>query len=802
MLLHRLPLAALLVCLTLGAAWPALADESAEGRPPSVKAWQKSLETAEQELNSDDVSDQRLTALRDDLLQLESTMRFARDDATRQTEELRRDLEALGPAPAEGAPAEASGVAAKRKHLNAEVATAEGLAKEADLLIIRAGRAAESIKQLRRIHFTERALMRTQSPLNPGLWAKGLPEWADLWDSIVEPAKASLLREGEAGSSLRQLGRQLVVGVGLALMLAFPVRRWLANRINRGLPAGPPTDGQRLRVALLTAGLNAWLPAMAALAIYLSLSLGQTLSPEAQTLADAALAAVIAAFIVDSFSHAALRPRRPELRLVNLSDASARAIDRVVSGLAALFALDHVVSVYLAQRDVSVEAITLQNLVFGALVILLLASLLRGAVWVTGSRSGWPALARLLQLLILGIGVTGLLGYSALSRLLASHVLISIGILVLIWVLMRLAEEMVTLAVSTDSRIGLYLRRQLALTEDGAEMLGFWVGGTLKGMVVIAGILALQILWSVDKRDALLWVQEIFRGFKLGGITVSLADILMGILVFALLLMATRLLQRTLDRRLFPRTRLDSGLRHSIRSALGYGGFMLAAIVGISAMGIDLSKLAIIAGALSVGVGFGLQTIVNNFVSGLILLFERPIKVGDWVVAGEHQGYVKKISVRATEITTFDHASVFIPNSTLISGSVMNRTYADKDGRVLLPIGIDYEADPHQVRRILLELAAANPAMKTNPAPMVMMTGFGESAINLELIAFLHDVDRVKSVTSELCFAIHDAFRQHGIHIPYPQRDINLKLDDRLLDQLGVMQQHEAGQVVPRFNKP
>ena len=802
MLFYRLPLTALLVCLTLGAAWRALADESTEGRPPSVKAWQKTLETAEQELNSDDVSDQRLTALRDDLLQLESTMRSARDDATRQTEELRRDLEALGPAPAEGAPAEASGVAAKRKHLNAEVATAEGLAKEADLLIIRAGRAAESIKQLRRIHFTERALMRTQSPLNPGLWAKGLPEWAGLWDSIVEPAKEALLREGEAGSGLRQLGRQLVVGVCLALMLAFPLRRWLANRINRGLPAGPPTDGQRLRVALLTAALNAWLPAMAALAIYLSLSLGQNLSPEAQTLADAALASVIAAFIIDSFSHAALRPRRPELRLVNLSDASARAIDRVVSGLAALFALDHVVSVYLAQRDVSVEAITLQNLAFGALVILLLASLLRGAVWVTGSRSGWPALARLLQLLILGIGVTGLLGYSALSRLLASHVLISIGILVLIWVLMRLAEEMVTLGVGTDSRIGLYLRRQLALTEDGAEMLGFWVGGTLKGVVLIAGILTLQILWSVDKRDALLWVQEIFRGFKLGGITVSLADILMGILVFALLLMATRLLQRTLDRRLFPRTRLDSGLRHSIRSALGYGGFMLAAIVGISAMGIDLTKLAIIAGALSVGVGFGLQTIVNNFVSGLILLFERPIKVGDWVVAGEHQGYVKKISVRATEITTFDRASVFIPNSTLISGSVMNRTYADKDGRVLLPIGIDYEADPHQVRRILLDLAAANPAVKKNPAPMVMMTGFGESAINLELIAFIHDVDRVKSVTSELCFAIHDAFRQHGIHIPYPQRDMNLKLDDRLLGQLSAMQRHEAGQDVPKSNKP
>src|SRR5690606_1819781 len=126
-------------------------------------------------------------------------------------------------------------------------------------------------------------------------------------------------------------------------------------------------------------------------------------------------------------------------------------------------------------------------------------------------------------------------------------------------------------------------------------------------------------------------------------------------------------------------------------------------------------------------------------------LIERPIKAGDWVVVGDHQGYVRKISVRATEITTFDRASVFIPNSSLISGAVMNRTYADKVGRVLLPLGIDSQADPDLARDTLLTLARANPAVKEVPAPAVMMTGFGESAINLELICFVHDVDKVKS---------------------------------------------------------
>ena len=236
-----------------------------------------------------------------------------------------------------------------------------------------------------------------------------------------------------------------------------------------------------------------------------------------------------------------------------------------------------------------------------------------------------------------------------------------------------------------------------------------------------------------------------------------------------------------LERRIFPRTRLDAGLRHSIRSAVGYAGVALAVMAGVSMMGIDLSSLAVIAGALSVGIGFGLQNIVNNFVSGLILLVERPIKAGDWVVVGDYQGYVRQISVRATEITTFDRASVFIPNSSLISGAVMNRTYADKIGRIVLPLGIAYEADPARAREILLDIARKLPDIRQTPAPAVLMSGFGESAINLELIAFLYDVDKVKTVTSDLCFAIHAAFREHGIQIPYPQREVRLTLEDELL---------------------
>jgi small-conductance mechanosensitive channel len=151
---------------------------------------------------------------------------------------------------------------------------------------------------------------------------------------------------------------------------------------------------------------------------------------------------------------------------------------------------------------------------------------------------------------------------------------------------------------------------------------------------------------------------------------------------------------------------------------------------------------------------------------------------------GEHQGYVKKISVRATEVTTFDRASVFIPNSSLISGTVMNRTHADKIGRVVLPIGIDYDADVVKVRTLLLGIAEENQGIRDSPAPVVFMSGFGDSALNLELVAFVNDVEKLKGVTSELLFAIHAAFRQHGFQTPFPPRDLKLTLDDKQLQRL------------------
>jgi small-conductance mechanosensitive channel len=238
--------------------------------------------------------------------------------------------------------------------------------------------------------------------------------------------------------------------------------------------------------------------------------------------------------------------------------------------------------------------------------------------------------------------------------------------------------------------------------------------------------------------------------------------------------------QRWLDAKFLPRTRLDVGLRTSIRTGVGYVGVLLAALIGISYVGLNLGNIAIVAGALSVGIGFGLQSIVNNFVSGLILLAERPIKAGDWIVVGGDQGFVKRINVRATEIETFDRASVIIPNSNLIGGVVKNWMHGDTTGRVLIPVGVAYDSDPERVRSLLLGCAEDHASVLVYPEPRVFFKNFGESALDFELMCFVGDVTQAARVASDLRFAILKRLRQDGIEIPFAQRELRLRDIDRL----------------------
>jgi small-conductance mechanosensitive channel len=271
-----------------------------------------------------------------------------------------------------------------------------------------------------------------------------------------------------------------------------------------------------------------------------------------------------------------------------------------------------------------------------------------------------------------------------------------------------------------------------------------------------------------------LWVR-FNEGLTLGDINLTPASILNFGVIFGLGYFATTVIQRIVKSTVLPKTKMDKGSQNALVSGVGYIGYTLAAVVALSSVGFNLSSIAIVAGALSVGIGFGLQTIVSNFVSGIILLVERPIKEGDWIEASGFSGTVKKISVRSTQIETFDRAMVVVPNSELIAGSVLNWTHSNETGRVRVSVGVSYDTDPKRVERLLLKVGKSHEMALKNPEPFVRFQQFGDSSLDFDLIIYVKDKNYMFQVRSELHYSIFDLFKKEGIEIPFPQRDLNIK---------------------------
>jgi len=265
-----------------------------------------------------------------------------------------------------------------------------------------------------------------------------------------------------------------------------------------------------------------------------------------------------------------------------------------------------------------------------------------------------------------------------------------------------------------------------------------------------------------------------------GALSISVEDVL----AFVLTLWAAYLLSASvrfaLEEDVYPRVGVTSGLSYALSSLLNYGLLTLGFLAGLAVLGLDLTRLTVLAGAFGVGIGFGLQSMVNNFVSGLILLFERPIHVGDIIEAGDLQGTVRRIGIRASVVRTFSGAEIIVPNAQLVTDRVTNWTLSDRHRRIDLPVGLSYSAPPRKVMEMLEAVARAHPHVLRQPAPQAFFTGFGDSSINFELRAWTDQFEKWFQIRSELATAIYDAGQAAGIAFPFPQREVRLLHDPPL----------------------
>jgi small-conductance mechanosensitive channel len=315
---------------------------------------------------------------------------------------------------------------------------------------------------------------------------------------------------------------------------------------------------------------------------------------------------------------------------------------------------------------------------------------------------------------------------------------------------------------------GRALTAAIGLRRGALEQIVVLVQAFARLTIVFAGVMIVLGRWNVSE-DFFSTLRAAYFGFKIGGLSLSVSSLLVAGAAFAIGMGATRALQNWLSSRFLPRTRLDAGVSNSIRTIIGYVGVLAALAVSGAQLGLDYEKLALVAGALSVGIGFGLQSIANNFVSGLILLWERGIRVGDWVVVGSEQGFVRRINARATEIETFDRGTLIVPNATLVNGPVKNWLHNDRTGRIVVAVNVAYESDVEAAREILIAAAKAQDSVLAIPAPQVLFIQFGDWALKFELTCYVDDIVMADRVCSEMNFDILRRMRDAGLRIPYPK---------------------------------
>ena len=734
------------------------------------KAWEAEASMARAVIDAGAAGQDTLENLR---LQLETQRNEAAriaEKAAADIENIQAELDALGPAPAEGQ-IEAPEAADIRAEVTSRLNDARAEQGRAQRAVAQTRNLLQDLAALGQRNFIERLENRSPSPLFPTTWIDATAATADLARRLSREIRRNVTGDAmRAGLERRAPVALLALIIGLFVL--FGLRGSALKALMRGAGVAPER-GSRLMLGVgLTAARVLLTGVAAGLILYGVGSLGVFGMVGDALLRDAGQGVAI---IILAYAMAAgmFAPEAAGLRLFDLTNEQARGAFRSTLLLAVIVAIDQALSNALDAMNASAgawSALTFVSVSVGAFALYRLT--IRLGVRppdpsnISLTLQGYRILRRAVLAVCLAAPLLAMIGFSYAARYVFFPTVTSIAVIAIAYLIFAVIREAVDVFLAHDKERG-----------ERFRLIPVFVGFIL--FCAVLPILAL--IWGASVLDLRAAYDMASSGLVLGDVAISPIDFLTFALVFGIGYTLTRAAQRVLSVSVLPRTNVTEGGASALVSGVGYVGVFIAAIVAISATGIDLSNLAIVFGALSVGIGFGLQNIVNNFVSGVILLVERPIKVGDWIDVGGQSGYVKQVNVRSTEIETFDRASYIVPNSDLISAPVLNWTHSNKVGRVRNPVGVAYGTDVRKVEAILYEIGREHPMVINNPAPMVYFMGFGADSLDFELRTYLNDVNWMISVMSDINFRINERFAEEGVEIPFAQRDLHIKNPEALL---------------------
>lgn len=703
------------------------------------------IDAIEMQLSDAEVSQDKILELRE-ALKLE---RVATQDISNNIapalQSIKANISDLGPVPeGEGAKPEAENIQQQRAALNEKALAREGLIKEAEALTSKSTRLLEQVAALRRGQFISKLFETQISPFNKSLWSNASQSYAEQFSHFIIPANSHLSLLIGAG----------ILVAGLLLSAVFVSSRWLGKTLRKQKIDKLGSVAASLIIPLCGFFISCVVMHNILQSQDIVTELNKAFLHKTMGLIVFLLIAVIA-------SH--------RLYKAGIIRAS---VKHLVTISAVIYCVDAFILEAGRFLGTPLELAIAQSYITTSIFALALGVFSYRVIHAPKKKTQYL----LPKNLFFGLGAlsifilsANIFGYAALGRFVFERI-------TLLFALLGAALLIRGFVRPYFAKIDALLQGEEDKDSETQEnLIFFWLSLSLDIVLFFICLPLIANLFGAEWSDIREWGRQAFFGFEVGNMTISLAHIGMAIGVFLVLLFMTRFVQSILSRKILPKTKMDTSISQSITQILGYVGLIVALLAGISAIGFDLSNLALIAGALSVGIGFGLQSIVSNFVSGLILLFERPIKVNDWVITNSGEGIVKKISVRATEIETFDRTSIIVPNAELISSSVKNWTHKDKVGRVVVTVGVSYDSDPHKVRDILLKCAQDHALSLKSPEPTINFKDFADSALVFDVRFFIRNVRDAYIASTNMRFDIWDALKDAGIEISYPQRDLHIR---------------------------
>ncbi|MBM3553995.1 MAG: mechanosensitive ion channel [Alphaproteobacteria bacterium] len=723
-----------------------------------VAAWARQVDMAAIAIESPQSDNVELIAIRQQLADLRAEARALRRANQAEAANLKRLMEAVGPAPDDKAPQEAAEITARRKSFESQSKAIEGVLHQAGILVTLVDYLIERLDQ-------RRARLLVQALLHPDAYVFSPGDWAAATRAWIEAAAKRADRSHDG--KVKPLGWLAAwVALGLVALRVLPVAETqggtppLYRRRVLGAVRDALTHG-----AILAPGL--WLLArLMALALSPSQLIADLMEGVALgvglTLATLALA------------QAVLRLDRPEWRLLPLGNGAARRLHRHVAHVAVLIGV--LAGTWVGFPESARLAIIGQTYgaAFTVIAGVAMLWLLPENLWKPGlaAASGlprfrpmsereirlWRLARRAFGAVILFSIAAIIVGYGLLGAFVLRNLMVAALIGGALMLLRTMAREVVLSGIEwIETAQG---QRVLA---ELPTLPGWIILAVVDLIMVLTGVFLLLPTLGLEWGQVVDLAEQLWRGFAVGSVRIAPGDMVMAALAAGFALAVTRWTQRVMDRRLADNATVDIGVRTALRTGVGYLGIGLAIAAVIGLIGFDLTNFALIAGALSVGIGFGMQNLFNNFASGLILLIERPIKVGDWVEVGGQEGVVKRIDVRSTEIVTERASAVIVPNSEILQTAVVNWTHGDRHARVDIRIAVAGTANLEDIERLMVGCAAADARVAEEPKPHVLLQEIGDDLLEFELRAFVKKVEERLFVASDLRKAVLKALADAGI---------------------------------------